>query len=112
SARTTIRRPSLGVALVPVVFLVVALALSVIDLDELPVLPVLTPLLTSIASVPYVGGLLHASIPVQIPLVAATAVAALAAWWLGMSWAEIHESLVNGIRLSLGAVLILLVVGM
>lgn len=112
AARTAVRRPELWEALVPVVFLVVALALSVINLDELPSVPVLTPFLTMVASIPFVGGLLHASVPVQIPLVAATAVAALGAWRLGLSWTEIHESLLNGIRLSLGAVLILLVVGM
>src|SRR5690606_2950140 len=71
AARTAVRRPELWEALVPVVFLVVALALSVINLDELPSVPVLTPFLTMVASIPFVGGLLHASVPVQIPLVAA-----------------------------------------
>jgi Na+:H+ antiporter, NhaC family len=111
SSSRTVRSPTLGEALVPVVCLVVFLAGSVLNLNDLPEIAVLTPTLRALGSIPYFGSVLQASIPVQIPLVAATAVAALMAWRVGLRWDEIHDSFLNGIRLSLGAVLILLIVG-
>lgn len=97
----------------PVGCLVVFLALAVIDLGSLPPeIPVVGPLLHALAQTPYLGSLLRVSIPVQIPLVGATAVAALMAARLGWKWAEIETACIDGIRLSLGAVLILLAVGM
>jgi NhaC family Na+:H+ antiporter len=97
---------------VPVGCLVVFLAASVLNLNELPELAVISPLLRFLARIPYFGSVLHASIPVQIPLVAAVAVASLMAWRQGLGWATIQRSYLEGIKLSLGAVLILMVVGM
>jgi len=107
-----VRLPSLAESLVPVVCLMVFLGAAVLNLDELPEIALVTPVLRWLAAVPYFGPVLHATIPVQIPLVGATAVAALLAWRLGWRWREIERSFLDGIRLSLGAVLILLAVGM
>lgn len=106
------RTPTLGEALFPVGCLVVFLAFCVIDVTALPEIAGLTPLLRSLAELPYLGSVLKASIPTQIPLAAAAAIAALMALRLGWSWREIEHSFLDGIRLSLGACLILLVVGM
>lgn len=112
SVTRTLRPPTLGEALVPVGCLIVFLAGAVLNLNDLPELAVITPLLKLLARVPYVGDVLYASIPVQIPLVAAAVVASAMAWRLGLRWAAIQRSYLEGIKLSLGAVLILLVVGM
>ena len=96
----------------PVGCLVVFLAAAVLNLNDLPELAVISPLLRGLARIPYFGSVLYASIPVQIPLVAAAAVASIMAWRLGLRWSAIQRSYLDGIRLSLGAVLILLVVGM
>ena len=106
------RTPTLTEALIPVGALVVFLAGSVLNLNELPTLVVITPLLSALASVPLVGGVLYESIPVQIPLAAATVVAAIMAGRLGANWREIQQGMVNGIMHSLGSILILLAVGM
>ncbi len=106
------RQPSLGEALIPVACLVVFLAAAVLDVNSLPVIPVVTPVLKALAGVPYLGAVLQVSVPTQIPLAAAAAVAALMAARLGWGWKDIEESFLDGIRLSLGACLILLVVGM
>lgn len=108
----TLREPTLTESLIPVVCLVVFLGAAVINLDDLPVIPLVTPVLSALAAIPYFGGLLHASIPVHIPLIGASVVAGLMAIRLGWRWHEIETSFLDGIRLSLGAVLILLVVGM
>jgi NhaC family Na+:H+ antiporter len=47
----------------------------------------------------------------HLPLVAAASVAGVIAWWRGMTWAALHEGVVGGIGLGLGAILILLAVG-
>jgi NhaC family Na+:H+ antiporter len=70
-------------ALVPVIFLVLALFVSIVLLDQ----------------------------PAHIPLILATAVAAGAAVGLGYAWKEIQEGMVQGINLAMGAILILMVVG-
>ncbi len=108
---STVREPTLGESLVPVGCLVVFLAGAVLNLNELPEIAVVTPLLRALARVPYLGSVLNASIPVHLPLIAASAVASLLAWRLGMNWRSIQRSYLDGIRLSLGAVLILLIVG-
>ncbi|MBP6506263.1 MAG: Na+/H+ antiporter NhaC [Opitutaceae bacterium] len=105
------RAPTLVEALVPVGCLMVFLALAVIDLNHLPEIAVVSSVLRALAAIPYFGDALQASIPVHLPLAAAAAVAALMALRLGWSWREIEESFVQGIMLALGAVLILLVVG-
>ncbi len=106
------RLPTLTEAIIPVVALVVFLAGAVLDLSGLPKLAIITPLLTALASVPLFGEVLYASIPVQIPLAAATVVAAIMAARLGSSWREIQRGMVEGIMHSLGSILILLAVGM
>lgn len=106
------RPPTLGEALVPVVALMVFLAASVIDLKSLPEVAVVTPLLRALAAIPFAGSVLEASIPTQIPLTAAAAVAALMALRLGWTWHDVEQSFLDGIKMSLGACLILLVVGM
>lgn len=95
----------------PVICLIVFLAGSVLNLNDLPRLAVITPVLETLARVPYFGTVLQTWIPVQIPLLAATVVAAIMARRLGLRWPAIHQSFLQGIMLSLGAVLILLVVG-
>ncbi len=107
----TTRPPTLFESLVPVVSLVVFLAGAVINVDDLPDLPVITPLLQLLAGIPYLGSVLQASIPVHIPLVGATMVAAVMSLRLGWKWREVEQGFAEGILLSLGAVLILLVVG-
>ncbi len=111
-AASSARKPTLGESLVPVVCLVVFLSGSVLNLNDLPEIAVVTPLLRALASIPYLGSVLNASIPVHIPLLAASVVATLMAARLGMKWNALHRSYLDGIMLSLGAVLILLVVGM
>lgn len=96
----------------PVVCLVVLLTFSVINLKELPPIAGVTPLLEGLSRLPVLGSLLHMSVPVQIPLIAATAVASVVALRLGLTWTQIHDSFLHGIHLSMSAVLILLIVGM
>lgn len=106
------RPPTLVESLVPVIALVVFLAAAVIDVNALPRdLPVVGPALRALAAIPYLGTVLTVSIPTQIPLAGAAAVAALMAVRLGWRWRQIEEGFLDGIRLSLGACLILLVVG-
>lgn len=106
------RTPSLGESLLPVGCLILFLAVSVIDVNTLPPIPVLSPLLAALAAVPYFGGALQASIPTQIPLAGAAAVAGLMAVRLGWRWHDVEASFADGIKLALGACMILLVVGM
>lgn len=82
------REPSLGQALLPVVSLIGLLAASV-----------------------YFYGDGSSSGPNQIALILAAMIAALVGWRNGFTWARLQEGIVHGISLSLGAVLILLVVG-
>ena len=107
----TPRQPTLTEALIPVGALVVFLAGAVLNLNDLPTLVVITSLLSALAGLPLVGGVLHASIPVQIPLIAATVVAGLVAWKLGAGWNEIQRGMTDGIMHALGSILILLIVG-
>jgi NhaC family Na+:H+ antiporter len=73
----------LGAALIPVIFLIVALAFTIVVFK-------LTP---------------------HIPLIAAAATAALVAVFHGHPWEEIQKGMVHGINLAMGAILILMVVG-
>lgn len=77
------REAKLGHALIPVVFLVVTLGVTVLVFDQSP----------------------------HIPLVLGTAVASLVGWRLGHTWKGLEEGLINGIAKALQACLILLVVG-
>jgi len=73
----------LGVALVPVVFLIGALVLAISVYG-------LTP---------------------HIPLIAAAAVAGVVAVFHGIPWKDVHAGMTHGIHLAMGAILILMVVG-
>jgi len=77
------RVAGVGLALIPVIFLVLALFISIVILDQ----------------------------PPHIPLILAAAVAAGVAAHLKYSWKEIQEGMVQGINLAMGAILILMVVG-
>jgi NhaC family Na+:H+ antiporter len=76
----------LWLALVPVSFLVAALWFTVVHLRQ------------------------H-GLSTHVPLILATAVAALVALILGHRWKDIERGMVNGIGLALNAILILLVIG-
>lgn len=105
------RAPRLGEALFPIGCLMLFLGAAVINLNDLPEIHGVTTLLTWLGATPYFGAILYASIPVHIPMIGATAVAALQGMRLGWKWRDIEESFKDGIRLSLSAVLILLLVG-
>jgi len=78
------KKPSLGLALIPVIFLVLALFVTIVLLDQ----------------------------SAHIPLILAAAVAACVAVYLNYSWGEILSGMVHGINLAMGALLILMVVGL
>jgi NhaC family Na+:H+ antiporter len=81
------RKPiPLGFALIPLAFLVGALALAIIYYREHELTP-------------------------HIPLIASAAVAALVAMWRGSSWKQVEAGMVHGIGLAMGAILILIVIG-
>lgn len=77
------KEASLGLALIPVIFLVAALFITIVILDQ----------------------------PAHIPLILAAAVAAGVAAYLKYEWKAIQDGMVNGINLAMGAILILMVVG-
>ncbi|NIO49525.1 MAG: Na+/H+ antiporter NhaC [Candidatus Aminicenantes bacterium] len=77
------KRIRLGIALIPVVFLIVALSLTIGVFKQ----------------------------PPHIPLIGAAAVAACVAVIFKHPWKEIQEGMVHGITLAMGAILILMVVG-
>ncbi len=74
----------MGLALIPVIFLVLALFVTIVLLDQ----------------------------SAHIPLILAAAVAACVAVYLNYSWGEILSGMVHGINLAMGALLILMVVGL
>jgi NhaC family Na+:H+ antiporter len=74
---------SLGLALIPVIFLIAALFITIVLLEQ----------------------------PAHIPLILAAAVAAGVATHLKYKWKDIQDGMVNGINLAMGAILILMVVG-
>ena len=73
----------LGVALVPVVFLICALVLAISVYGLSP----------------------------HIPMIAAAAVAGAVAVFYGIPWKDVEAGMVHGINLAMGAILILMVVG-
>lgn len=79
--------PPLYVALVPVAFLVGALWLSLVHLQQL-------------------------QLTTHIPLILATALAGILARARGLPWKEIEAGMVRGISLAMSAVMILLVIGL
>ena len=78
------KRIRLGIAFIPIVFLIIVLALTIGVFKQQP----------------------------HIPLISAAAVAACVAIFLKHPWKEIQEGMVNGITLAMSAILILMVVGM
>lgn len=82
------RTPSLALSLVPILVLIGLLALSVT-----------------------LYGDASSSGPNQLALIISAMAAALLGWRLGYSWDDLQKGIVHGISLSLGAVLILLMVG-
>lgn len=74
---------SLGIALIPVIFLIIALSVSIAFFKK----------------------------PPHIPLIAAAAVAAAVGAYYKHPWREIQDGMVHGITLAMGAILILMVVG-
>lgn len=97
--------------MVPVVALMVLLAAAVLNRNDLPEMAVISPLLSALARMPWVGGILDVSIPVQIPLAMATVVAGLMAWRCGARWSDIQQGMLQGIQHAMSSILILLVVG-
>ena len=77
------KKIKLGVALIPVAFLVISLFFTIVVFKQAP----------------------------HIPLIAAAAVAAIVAAFRGYPWREIQEGMIHGISLAMGAILILMVVG-
>lgn len=77
------KEPTLGSALIPVIFLITALFVVIVILDKKP----------------------------HIPLIFGAAVAAGVAVYLKYPWKEIQEGIVGGINLAMGAILILIIVG-
>ena len=73
----------LAIALIPIVFLIVALSFVIIVFKQTP----------------------------HIPLICAAAVAAAVAVFRKHSWKEIQEGMIHGITLAMGAILILMVIG-
>ena len=78
------RKPKVWEALIPVLALVAFLSTSILLFEASP----------------------------HIPLIAATIVAALMALRLGYTWKELEEGVVNTIKMSMQAILILMVIGM
>ncbi|MEE3951692.1 Na+/H+ antiporter NhaC [Peribacillus frigoritolerans] len=75
---------SFGVAMIPLIVMIVMMAITVVWLEQGP----------------------------HIPLIVGTSVAAIVAWNSGYKWSEIEESMYKGIRLALPAVVIIILVGM
>ncbi|MED3984203.1 Na+/H+ antiporter NhaC [Peribacillus simplex] len=75
---------SFGVAIIPLIAMIVMMAITVVWLEQGP----------------------------HIPLIVGTSAAAIVAWSSGYKWNEIEESMYKGIRLALPAVVIIILVGM
>ncbi|WP_260287295.1 Na+/H+ antiporter NhaC [Peribacillus aracenensis] len=75
---------SFGVAIIPLIVMIVMMAITVVWLEQGP----------------------------HIPLILGTSAAAIVAWSSGYKWNEIEESMYKGIRLALPAVVIIILVGM
>ena len=91
-----IRKPSLGLSLLPVGFLVAALWYSVVFVQKVKLTPGSDPV----------------DLTTHLPLVLGAVVAAAIASMLGYSWQQILKGMEQGIQKALGACLILLVIGL
>ncbi|MFD2924956.1 Na+/H+ antiporter NhaC [Halobacillus naozhouensis] len=81
--KKAVKRPSFKVAMIPIVFMIMAL---------------------------YVG-IARFGLDPHVPLLLSGVVAAIVALWLGYSWEDIESSFLDTIRLSLQAIVILLIIG-
>lgn len=88
------KKASLGIALLPVVFLIVFLMCAVLPIEAMVGLPDIT---------------MDAHVPL---FVGAMFAAAIAIYMLGYTWSELEEGIVETIRMSMGAILILMIIGM
>ncbi|MEK5101635.1 Na+/H+ antiporter NhaC [Cytobacillus sp. FSL M8-0252] len=78
------QKMTFGMALIPLVVMIVTMMIAVIYLDQGP----------------------------HIPLIIGTITAALVAWKAGYNWKHIEESMYKGIKLALPAVIIIMLVGL
>ncbi|MBE2214023.1 MAG: Na+/H+ antiporter NhaC [Opitutaceae bacterium] len=108
----SVRPPRLAEALIPVVLMIAFLGMSVVNAPSLPELPVISPVLRFLGSLPVVGSLLDSGLTPHIPLIFGTVIASLMGIRLGLSWKEIERGMVDGIVVALPACLILMVIGM
>lgn len=81
--KNAVKKPSLKVAMIPIVFMIVSLYFGILIFELDP----------------------------HIPLFLSGVVATIVALWLGHSWNDIETSFLNTIRLSLQAIMILLIIG-
>ncbi len=88
------KKATLGVALIPVIFTVVFLMFAVLPIETSMGLPDIT----LDAHMPLFFGAMFAAV--------------IAIYMLGFTWAELEEGVVETIKMSMGAILILLVIGM
>lgn len=75
---------SFGIAIIPLLAMIVMMAITVVKLEQGP----------------------------HIPLIVGTFVAAFVAWRSGFKWKDIEEAMYKGIRLALPAVIIIMLVGL
>ncbi len=88
------KKATLGVALIPVIFTIVFLMAAVLPIEASMGLPDIT----MDAHMPLFFGAMFAAL--------------IAIYMLGFTWAELEEGIVETIKMSMGAILILLVIGM
>lgn len=88
------KQASVGLAVIPVLFIIVLLMFSVLPIEEK-------------------FGLVDFSMEPHIPLfLAAMFAAVIAIWKLGYTWNELEEGIVETIKMAMPAILIMLVIGM
>ncbi|WP_066298340.1 Na+/H+ antiporter NhaC [Bacillus sp. FJAT-29937] len=78
------REMTFGLAIIPLLVMIVVMAIAVVVLEQGP----------------------------HIPLIVGTSTAAIVAWRVGFKWDEIEEMMYKGIRLALPAVVIIMLVGL
>lgn len=88
------------------------LGLSVVNVRDIPEMPVLTRILESIGRLPLIGSLVEAGLSPHIPLIFGTVLCGLFSLRLGYDWNEMQRGITDGIMVALPACLILLVIGM
>ncbi len=64
-----IRPPRLWEALIPVILMIFLLGMSVVNVREIPEMPVLTPILEFLSRLPILGSLVEAGLSPHIPLI-------------------------------------------